>query len=75
MGKQILNVLISIYPETFILHEDKVGLATLNMEFAWSKEIDLQTVESYLRIELFFTHLNLKKLFNDYKQICSSELL
>ena len=53
MGIQVLNVLVSMYPEKFFLDDDKVRLATSNMKLDWSKEIDLQTVENILRIGFF----------------------
>lgn len=53
MGNQLLNVLISIYPEIFFLDEGKVKLATSNMKIDWSKDIDLQTVENILRSGFF----------------------
>ena len=55
MGNQLLNVLISIYPEIFFLDEDKVKLATSNMKIDWSKDIDLQTVENILRNGFFLS--------------------
>ena len=53
MGKQILNVLVSIYPEKFILNDDNVILATSNTKLPWSSDIDLQNVVNYFRTEFF----------------------
>ena len=53
MGEQILNVLVSIYPEKFILNDEKVILATSNTKLPWSNDIDIQNVVNYFRTEFF----------------------